>query len=477
MDQNLKRIFIKGGVITPNELKKIINLSKALNLKYIHFGSRQDILLRVKDEQKNLLETYFPEFKLDIVHDHEHHNIISSYVSSDIFQQTPWLSSSTYLYLHEAFKHSPKLKVNITDPLQRLIPLFNGHINFIASKNEDYWYVNLNLPGWEKDIYYPVLVYTWNIPKIAQVIEEQYKNCKNVDDLFAKVTEQTDSNNQVIKEPLSIKFKPFPYYEGMNQMGLNQYWLGLYWRNNKYDIDFLEDLCDFLMDYGVSRICITPWKSFIVKGIDSKYKFLFEKFLGQRGINVRHSSLELNWHLPVNDTKALDLKRFIVKSFDLNDISTYGLTIGYHERSKDPKYFTSMVIEKNPQPTILNQFENIDTYNLLYCKNFDPNSKEYITYASNIEQLELPGLLMKLSQMYFEQLDFNLENVAKPTNKNLANNNKTVHQCKSCLTVYDQTLGDITANIQPGTLFSELPQDYECSLCESPKADFTEVTL
>ncbi|ANW95028.1 rubredoxin [Wenyingzhuangia fucanilytica] len=479
MIERLKRIFIKGGVITPNELKQVTQLARALNLTSISFGSRQDILLPVKENQQHLLKTYFPEFKQDIDDDtHKYQNIVSSYVCADVFQQTSWLSATTYLYLHEDFKYNPTLKINIVDPQQNLVPIYGGNINFIASKSEDYWYVNLNLPGWEKDISYPVLVFTWNIAKVAKIIEEEYKNFDNVQDLFNRVTELTDSNNKVVTEPLKIPYRPFPYYEGMNKMGISQYWLGLYWRNNQYDINFLDDFCDFCMDYKISKICITPWKSFIVKGIEKEYKFMLEKFLGQRGINVRHSSLELNWHLPVSDPEALKLKRFIVKSFDQNDISTYGLTFGYHERSEDPHYFTSMIVEKNPNPKIANSYENIASYNVLYCKNFDPNTREYIPYAQNVEEIELPGLLMQLSQLYFKQLDNNTENVKKPKqNKDSGLLESTVYQCGNCMTVYDDEIGDEEANIAPGIAFKDLPDDYCCSLCEAPKTKFKEVVL
>ena len=479
MIEKLKRIFIKGGVITPNELKQVTHLAKALNLTSISFGSRQDILLPVKENQQHLLKTYFPEFKQDIDDDtYKYQNIVSSYVCADMLQQTPWLSATTYLYLHEDFKYNPTLKINIVDPQQNLVPIYSGNLNFIASKDEDYWHLNLDLPGWKKDINYPVLVYSWNIAKIAKIIEDEYQKFDNVQDLFNHITDLTDANNKVIKEPLKIPYRPFPYYEGMNKMGISQYWLGLYWRNNKYEIKFLDEFCDFCMDYKISRICITPWKSFIVKGIEKEYKFMLEKFLGQRGINVRHSSLELNWHLPVNNPEALKLKRFIVKSFDQNDISTYGLTFGYHERSEKPQYFTSMIVEKNPSPKITNEFQNIESYNVLYCKNFDPNTREYISYAQNVEEIELPGLLMQLSQLYFEQLDNNTENVAKPIeNKDGGLIEIPVYQCTSCLTVYDEEIGDEEASIAPGVAFKDLPEDYSCNLCDAPKSKFKEVVL
>ena len=71
------------------------------------------------------------------------------------------------------------------------------------------------------------------------------------------------------------------------------------------------------IDNRVGKICITPWKSFIVKGIPSESKLMLEKLLGKAGINIRHSLLELNWHLPVSDNESLQLKKFIVRDFFL----------------------------------------------------------------------------------------------------------------------------------------------------------------
>ena len=99
-------------------------------------------------------------------------NIVSSYVSTDIFRNTPWLTGNKFLYILEQFKEHPKLKVNITDPKQQLVPLFTGHINFIASDHEDYWFLYIRLPKWDKMEMYPVLIYSWNIAEIYYEIEK-----------------------------------------------------------------------------------------------------------------------------------------------------------------------------------------------------------------------------------------------------------------------------------------------------------------
>jgi hypothetical protein len=154
----------------------------------------------------------------------------------------------------------------------------------------------------------------------------------------------------------------------------------------------------------IGKISITPWKSFIIKGIPQGAKLQWEKFLGKFGINVRHSMLEMNWHLPVNDQEALKLKKYLVTNFDQNDISTYGLTFGITSFDSDTYNFTSIVIEKNRQPEIIGDFKIRDTYNLLYAKNFDPNTRDYIMHVQDVDKVELPALLMELSQLYFEQL-------------------------------------------------------------------------
>ena len=181
--------------------------------------------------------------------------------------------------------------------------------------------------------------------------------------------------------------------------------------------------------------------------------------------------LELNWDLPVDDKNALNLKKYLVTNFDQNDISTYGLTFGITNRGSNKYNFTSIVVEKNKQPENLKDFVIRDTYNLLYAKNFDPNTREYITHVQDVDKVELPGLLMELSQLYFEQLGTEVEDKTV-----MDTNNETskvdVYQCTECLTIYNESYGDITQNIAPETSFQNLPETYNCALCEAPKSSF-----
>ena len=464
------RLMIHGGALSPAELKYICEAAEGLGLDAISFGSRQDIIFpeEIDEEKFNRFDKIeFVKPKRDQVE-----NISSSYVSAEILPSTSWLTSDRYLYIIEQFKSEPKLRINITDPKQRLVPLFTGNINFIASPHEDYWYLYIRLPNWETTEMYPALIYSWDMEKIELAIENiLIEEPETIDMVFDLVSDAVDTNNRTVDKPLEVPFYPFPYYEGMNRIAQDRYWLGLYWRNNRYSLKFLKAMCDLCAENKIGKITITPWKSFIVKGIPADYKLQWEKLLGKFGINVRHSMLEMNWHVPVNDQEALDLKKYLVTNFDQNDISTYGLTFGITSYDSDTYNFTSIVIEKNRKPEIKGNFKIRDTYNLLYAKNFDPNTREYLIHVQDVDKVELPGLLMELSQLYFEQLgnekeeDINKESESEKIEEE-------VFQCSECLTVYDPLYGDLTQDINPNTPFENLPESYKCSLCESPKNHF-----
>ncbi|HYW97350.1 MAG TPA: rubredoxin [Bacteroidales bacterium] len=45
--------------------------------------------------------------------------------------------------------------------------------------------------------------------------------------------------------------------------------------------------------------------------------------------------------------------------------------------------------------------------------------------------------------------------------------------CPNCGHVYDPAEGDPDAGIAPGTAFEDLPDDWICPVCGTPKAEFS----
>lgn len=49
------------------------------------------------------------------------------------------------------------------------------------------------------------------------------------------------------------------------------------------------------------------------------------------------------------------------------------------------------------------------------------------------------------------------------------------YRCTVCGYIYDPEEGDASADVEPGTPFDELPDDWTCPVCGVPKEDFEEV--
>src|SRR5687767_13746164 len=126
---SLIRAFVRGGFLSPVDLLKIMELSKSFGNNYILFGSRQDIMFPSNDLPEDHLEKSFSAINIDFELAGEqsvYQNIVSSYVAVNVIETTRWVKEDTYNVLIDSFEYKPKLKINLVDPLQSLVPLFTG---------------------------------------------------------------------------------------------------------------------------------------------------------------------------------------------------------------------------------------------------------------------------------------------------------------------------------------------------------------
>ncbi|WKN32394.1 rubredoxin [Porifericola rhodea] len=470
----LVRVFAKGGIISPGDFAKVLEVAQGLGSDYVHLGARQDILFPIRIGNIEKIQSLLHQLPLSYEYENKHQeNIVSSYVTLDVMPSTSWLAPHIYHYVLDSFDYRPSHKINITDPTQGMVPLFTGNINFIASSIDNYWYLYLRYSALDnKPWCCPELIYGFDLAKVAKAIE-QLKPVENnipLKDIYTELKSRVKFNTRALEQPLEYPEMTFPYFEGINRTESDKYWMGLYWRNNRFTIKFLEVFCNQCLKTNIGIICLTPWKSILIKGVLEKDKLEWEKILGMYGINMRHSSLELNWHLPVADQDALELKNYLVRALDQQDISTYGLSFTIKTR-KHVVLFTSVVIEriepeKEDEPYL---------YNILYAKNFNPNFFDYYYYSRAINREIIPALLIELSKKYYEQLSAKKSSSTPPKVYTLQESKKLIFQCGSCLSVYDETYGDTLAKIPAGTPFSLLPDTYHCSVCGSPKAGFKKI--
>jgi rubredoxin len=50
-------------------------------------------------------------------------------------------------------------------------------------------------------------------------------------------------------------------------------------------------------------------------------------------------------------------------------------------------------------------------------------------------------------------------------------------QCRTCGYIYDEEAGDADEGLSPGTRWADIPEDWACPECGTPKSDFDMVEL
>lgn len=469
------RMLVKGGIITPAYFLKILEIARSAGNGTISFGSRQDIIFKLPVELQQQVTTELDKLKIEYAFKKQQigsmpQNIVSSFVAADIQASTQWLNSGNYIQILDLFEHKHKLRVNIADPRQTMVPLFYGHINFVASPSKHYWYVYLRLPESYELHQLPFLIYSTDIPALAHMIEKCWDTvqCISPEEFGTKVIMDKTLNTKVVDAKLEHPKTFSADYEGFGRMyESDKFWAGFVWRNNQYNIGFLEQMCRLSMETGLAKIAITPWKSFMVKSIEEKHLMKWQTLLGKNGITMRHSAFDLNWHLPLDNINALKLKKHIVRKFDKQDVCVHGLTFSIMD---EPELQFSSIVIKEHKPWYIPYFVHfMKTYDVSYADRFDPNRCEYHYFDKKCTRNELDVVLADLIKRFHSQIL--PEKELPETKKNELTSTKT-YQCPDCFSVYLQEFGCPEQNIAPGTPFAKLPETYCCPLCDSPKTVF-----
>lgn len=469
------KVNFTGGIISPGYLLHIMKAVEEAGIEEVKFGLRQQLLIdagnKHHDRLVNSLERNDIAYE---VNTNNYPNIVSSYAAEGIFAPDSWLREGVYKDIFDLFDYTPRLKINISDANQSFTPFFTGHINWIASSAGHFWYLFIRFPK-TKDLYqWPDLIYTNDIPRLSKYIEDLilfYQIADGVS-LHLRVKEAITLIAKPVEHPLQLPKFQLPYYEGFNNYG-NKFWLGIYRRDELFPVKFLKDIANTCLQTKVGQLYTTPWKSIVVKGIEQADRVFWDWVLGKYRINVRHASNELGWQVEDNNDDGLAIKRHIIRLFDKEDTRTYGLCFAVKTQQK-AMLFGSVLIERR-YGIVRSKTVPLDSYDISYTQNFNPNSSRYIVFREAVKKEHLDTYLISVCKYYYEMQREEVNN-AEIDSKAMAEDPATeihgiVYQCPHCLTIYDEVLGDKTAQIPAGTLFADLPDSYSCSLCEAPKKE------
>jgi rubredoxin len=478
------KINFQGGIISPGDLLNILIAAGKAGITEVRFGLRQQLLFDVVNEDFPVLEEQLKQLDVEYEVDEDRHpNIVSSYPAEEVFINQTWLSEGVYKDIFDLVDYQPRLKINISDSNQSFTPLLTGNINWVASAQaQHFWHIFIRFPRTNVIYEWKEMVYTNDVARMSKHIENiilQHKELfydnkqANGDDLFQRV-KQESYITKTAEAPARLPNFNLPYYEGLNRYQ-DKYWLGIYRRDELFNITFLKDICRLCLQTKIGQVCSTPWKSLIIKNITEKNRHLWNNLLARHQVNVRHAANELNFQVEDNCAAGLKLKRYLLKRFNNEDTRTFGICIGIKTRRKS-EVFSSILVRRRPLLTIAG-IEMFFVYDILCAQNFNPNERTGFVFSSNNPKVLLAEQLRRAILLYYKQqlTDIVAQEKASVPKKEAAPASETktlVYQCKHCLTIYDEAYGEPANGIPKGTTFAALPASYCCPVCEAGKNDF-----
>ncbi|OIN60746.1 rubredoxin domain-containing protein [Arsenicibacter rosenii] len=469
-----------AGIISPGALQQVLTLAYAAHVRTVRFGARQQLLMTVHYEDMRDLEKALKRHAIRYeVNTDQFPNIISSYCGEEVFRTGAWLQESEYHTVLDGFDHQPRLKVNLSDSNQSFTPFFTGNLNFIASPEPHFWYLYIR-PKQQNTLFrWPDLVYTQDIGRLSNVIEEVMLRDTGMteEQLYRDVMQERRFITQPALHEVELPDFSLPYYEGFNRYGQRS-WLGLYRRDEQFPVSFLLDVCALCLQTRIGELCITPWKSLIIKGIEGKDRAAWSYVLGKHNINVRHAANELAWQTEDHDEAGAAIKQYIIRQFARDDTRTFGLCFGIQTRPKS-EVFGSVLIRRRPLIRI-GQLALFSVYDLYHTDNFNPNNRKYIRFEKGLLRIHLPGQIDRLCRKYnARRMQQTAEPLRLTTEEPVVADVPlvSVHQCPACFTVYDPQFGDVLRGIAPGIAFADLPVSYACPTCDTPKTAMEAVEL
>ena len=465
------RINFLGGIASPGELRDIMSALKACQVQNVKFGLRQQMIFQLPVQSGERFEQRMKAIKVDYyVDQNPHPNVVSSYVAEEVFQQGNWLSEGIYKDVFDAFDFNPRIKINISDAQQSFSPFFSGHINFISSDEPNFWHLYVRIPKTNEIVKSDRLLFSNELASISKYLERRLLAGQK-ENLFEGLPVAI---SMPAEKDLHLPRFTLPYYEGFNRYG-KKTWLGIYRREELFNVEFLLDLSNLCLNTKIGEICLTPWKSIIVKNISEKERTAWSSLLARHDINVRHAANELNWQIEDDSPEAMKLKTRLVDYFNQKDLRTFGICLGIKTVPKTEVFASVMVLQRKWKFLPMLKY-----YDITYTTDYDPNGREVAYFSKGIPGFMLPEKLREAVLQFNQYISINLfaeqyteqERSAEPVKKN-----QPVHQCSSCLTVYDPEFGDELNGIHPGVAFDDLPASYSCSICGSEKEQFKEIIL
>jgi len=425
-NSNTLKVNFKGGIIQPAELYSILSVARKAGLLYVRFGLRQQLYFDVDIEEIDLVSSELEALGVNFeINQEQYPNIISSFPAEEIFIINTWLHESQYREILNSFTYPHHLKINISDADQSFTPLLTGNINWVGSpSDENFWHLFIRFPKTNIVYEWKDLVHTKDLAAMSLLIEETIlkeagkfydNNEAHGDDLY-NIIKTGGIQTKPATAALALPPYKLPYYEGLNRYN-NQYWLGIYRRDELFSIEFLKEVCQLCISTESGALCSTPWKTIIIKGIKEENRKDWNLLLDKYQINLRHAANELNFQVDDNSLEALKLKQYLVKHLNDDDTRSFGVCIGIKTRRKS-EVFSSILVRRKPAFRI-GKWGFLYTYDILCAKDYNPNERTDFVYSSGNPKFVLAEQLRRAILSFYDHQSKNETDFSADETRNI----------------------------------------------------------
>jgi len=477
------KVNCHGGILPTGKLVSLLAVLKSMDITGIQFGLRQCIYFQVDKSRLSLFYSAIEKTAIPFERNPEEcPNVVSSYPGAEIFNTHSWLSEGVYKDILDSMDFKPRLKININDYNQSFTPFFTGNINWIASDSAPhFWYLYLRLPKGNTILSWEEMVYTNDLMAYSRVLDDFLSDhpITQPDQLESAVLflkKRLKRSGWITREKeheLNLPEFTLPYYEGLNPYN-DRFWLGIYQRNETYALPFLQDLCALARESHIGQLCITPWKSIIIKGIGEKNKPGWDLLLARHHINIRHALNELNFQLEDHSPDGLKLKKHLVHQFNTDDVRTHGICFGIKTRQKS-EVFSSILINKRYLVNWLG-IRGLPVYDILVAKDFNPNERTEYKFRSGLFRYLLADQLMLCIDSYYRSQTITAarNEPVNPVVTSSVPESEPIYvlQCTRCLTLAGPGLKGSTGSLDEDSL-----DNIVCSVCDSDVRYFQKIDL
>lgn len=486
------RVRTEGGRLSTHDMQQLVQCALDAGLHSARLDHRQTWLLEnehrlpATSEQINKLNASLAKSRLCLAQDIER-NIVSSVPSFRVFGDTDWMDAGVYSVLLRELSaistdalHGQTL--SLIDPKQNLIPLLHSNINCIASNRVDYWTIIVCTNELQDvPMTYPRLIGSGSLASFVQNLAQHLTG-----DTFNWATlcnQLTNQNQWQQTEPESTEqfAQPaVPHYDGIHRYA-DGYWLGIARASRSFELTALAQLVRMASAQGIEYLHMSTWGALIIKKIQAEHLPQWNWFLSLNRWDEGMSYAHLNWIIPHAPVTLIELHKRIVSRLHEMGLRTWGLSFGLQD---EPSEVTPIDI----RPSILiirarAKFRWLGVrYRIYVATKFNPLLGKYQLLHEHLTEHQLIDAVQQTVMQYQRLLGLERSSAPiAPTIKikvsNIHETTKTqakqpIPHCGVCGWEYHAVFGEPKQHILPNTMFSALPDDFTCSVCEANKNAF-----